>query len=244
MFQNMSCKRYVYCRMMIGLVFLSLGGCNETDQALSRQNFDKKNVSDEKLIDTTNPVKESLSVTNGKEKKAGFNPFAVYKDKGFANRFTPSGYMPTGECLYMNDAWTESCAQGKTCIKVIYDIDCSKKGRNWAGIYWLNPADNWGDRKGGYNLTGAKKLTFWARGEKGGERIEEFKIGGVGRTMEYPDSDSAFIGPVILTKEWKEYTIDLRGKDLSYISGGFAWVSNSDANPEACVFYLDEIEYK
>lgn len=175
---------------------------------------------------------------------AEFKPFVVYKDKGFPNRFTPSGYMPNGECLYMDDAWTEKCVAGKSCIKVIYDIDCSKKGRNWAGIYWLNPADNWGDRKGSYNLSGAKTFSFWAKGEKGGERIEEFKIGGVGRGMDYPDSDSAFIGPVILTSEWKEYNIDLRGKNLSSISGGFAWVSNTDANPEACVFYLDEIQYK
>lgn len=173
-----------------------------------------------------------------------FKPLVVYKDKGYPNRFTPSGYMPNGECLKMDNGVTEMCAEGKTCVKVVYDIECSKKSRNWAGIYWLNPADNWGDRKGGYNLTGAQKLTFWARGEKGDERIEEFKVGGVGRGMDYPDSDNAFIGPVLLTKEWKEYTIDLRGKDLTYISGGFAWVANTDGNPEECVFYLDDIEYK
>lgn len=204
----------------------------------------EKNVPEESETAPVISSREADPVPSTDVKPAEFKPFAVYKDKGFPNRFTPSGYMPNGECLYMDDAWTEKCVDGKSCIKVIYDIDCSKKGRNWAGIYWLNPADNWGDRKGAYNLNGAQKLSFWARGEKGGERIEEFKIGGVGRGMEYPDSDSAFIGPVILTSEWKEYTIDLRGKDLSSISGGFAWVSNTDANPEACVFYLDEIEYK
>ena len=221
---------------------LFLAGCNSHNSATTATVADKK--ADENIPAVSGLQAESDAPSKAAGKETEFKPFAVYKDKGFFNRFAPSGYMPTGECLYMNDSWTETCAQGKTCIKIIYDIDCSKKSRNWAGIYWLNPADNWGDRKGGYNLTGAQKLTFWARGEKGGERIEEFKIGGVGRAMEYPDSDSAFIGPVILTKEWKEYTIDLRGKDLSYISGGFAWVSNTDANAEACVFYLDEIEYK
>ena len=175
---------------------------------------------------------------------ASFEPFIVYQDKGSRNRFIPSGYMPTGECLLQDDAWINNCVEGKTCIKAVYDVDCSKKGRQWAGIYWLNPADNWGSKKGGYNLTGATKLFFWAKGDKGGERIEEFKVGGVGINQDYPDSDSASIGPVILTNEWKEYAIDLRGKDLSYISGGFAWAANVEFNPESCVFYLDHIRYE
>src|SRR3989338_7998221 len=142
--------------------------------------------------DTAAAVSEHGLGTASPEPPSTFKPLVVYKDKGYPNRFTPSGYMPNGECLKLDDAITGMCAEGKSCIKVTYDIACSKKSRNWAGIYWLNPPDNWGDHKGGYNLTGAAKLTFWARGEKGDERIEEFKVGGVGRGMEYPDSDSAF----------------------------------------------------
>jgi hypothetical protein len=173
-----------------------------------------------------------------------FKPFFVYQDKGSLNRFVPSGYMPTGECIKMDDAWKDNCQESKSCIKAEYDVACSLKGRHWAGIYWLNPADNWGDRKGGYNLTGAKKLIFWARGENGGERIAEFRLGGVGQGREYPDSDTASIGPVILSKQWKEYEIDLRGKDLTYISGGFAWIANVDDNPSSCTFYLNNIRYE
>ena len=121
-------------------------------------------------------------------------------------------------------------------------MGCSKAGAKWAGVYWQNPANNWGNRKGGFDLNGATKLTFWARGDKGDERIEEFKIGGV--TGDYPDTDTAMIGPVILTKEWREYTIDLRGKDLSYVSGGFAWSTNTDVNAQSCTFYLDDIKYE
>lgn len=173
-----------------------------------------------------------------------FSKFVVYQDKNSRNHYTPSGYMPTGECLKLNDNWQENCHEGKTCIKVVYDTQCSAKSRRWAGIYWLNPPDNWGDRKGGFNLTGAKKLVFWARGEKGGEQIAEFKVGGVGGSRDYPDSDTAIIGPVILSKEWKEYSIDLRDKDLSYISGGFAWAANVDNNPDSCTFFLDDIHFE
>ena len=172
-----------------------------------------------------------------------FQPFIVYQDKGSrTNHFVPSGFMPNGNCLTFNDAWREGCYEGKTCTKIVYDIECSQNDQKWAGIYWLNPANNWGSRKGGFNLSGAKEFTFWAKGENGGERIEEFKIGGI--TGDFPDSDMAMIGPVILTKSWRKYTIDLRGKDLAYISGGFSWSTNADVNPESCTFYLDTMQYQ
>lgn len=173
-----------------------------------------------------------------------FPKFPVYQDRNSNNRYTPSGYMPNGECLKMNDAWKEGCHEGKTCIKVTYDVACSEQSRRWAGVYWLNPPDNWGDRKGGYNLSGATKLVFWAKGERGGEQIAEFKVGGIGVNREYPDSDTITIGPVILTNEWREYSIDLRNKDLSYISGGFAWAANVNDNPESCTFFLDDIHFE
>lgn len=184
---------------------------------------------------------ESAAPTEG---QAGlFQPFLIYADKGTRNNhYIPSGFMPDGKCLSLDDAWTENCHNGKSCIKIVYDTECSKQGRKWAGIYWLNPANNWGSQKGGFNLTGAQKLTFWARGEKGGERLEEMKIGGI--TGEYPDSDSAVIGPVLLTPEWKEYSLDLRGKDLTSISGGFTWAAKEEVNPQGCTFYLDDIQYE
>ena len=144
----------------------------------------------------------------------------------------------------MDDGWSQQCKEGKTCIKAVYDISCSLQDQRWGGVYWLNPADNWGERKGGYDLTGATKLVFWARGEKGGEQIAEFKVGGVGISRPFPDSDTAGIGPVILAPEWRQYSIDLRGRDLSYISGGFAWAANTDANPDGCTFFLDDIHFE
>lgn len=150
--------------------------------------------------------------------------------------------MPNGKCIKLDDGWKENCHEGHSCMKVIYEIACSKADQKWSGVYWLNPANNWGKQKGGFNLQGAQRLTFWARGEKGGERIEEFKIGGI--SGDFPDTDTAVMGPVILSSDWREYTLDLRGKDLSYISGGFSWSTNADVNPSSCVFYLDNIQYQ
>lgn len=172
-----------------------------------------------------------------------FQPFYIYTEKGSRqNHYIPSGFMPNGKCLSLDDAWTQSCHAGKSCVKMQYDVNCSRKDQRWAGIYWLNPANNWGQRKGGFNLTGAQKLTFWARGQEGKEQIQEFTVGGI--TGNYPDSDIAVMGPVLLSSEWRQYTVDLRGKDLSSISGGFAWSTSEEVNPETCTFYLDEIRFE
>ena len=179
-----------------------------------------------------------------KDKKSvsSFKEFKVYvQDASKENHFIPSGWMGDTGDLGCNLACLESPKKEKSCIKISYSAK-KTQGQGWAGIFWQNPANNWGDKKGGYDLTGATKLTFWARGAKGGEKIAEFKVGGI--TGEYPDSDSASIESIVLTKEWREYTIDLKGKDLSYVVGGFCFALSKKDNPNGCVFYLDNISYK
>ncbi len=189
------------------------------------------------------PVEKKAASTREEAPKSNFKPFYVYSDKGArGNHYVPSGFMPDGKCVSFNSAWQKDCHKGKSCIKIVYDVECSKENQQWAGIYWLNPANNWGRRKGGFNLTGATKLTFWAKGDQGGEQIQEFTLGGI--EGDYPDTDKIVIGPVILSDKWKQYTVDLQGKDLSYISGGFSWTTEAEVNPDACVFYLDEIRYE
>jgi len=226
------------------LVLFCLSGCDNSVQ---------QNVKGQEMVfvqqeDESVPIKESIVPAKGspEEKLAEENkykPFYIYLDKGSRdNHYVPSGFMPNGKCVEFIDSWMEGCHDGKTCMKIVYDVECSREDQKWAGVYWLNPPNNWGRRKGGYNLTGAERLTFWAKGEVGGEQIQEFTIGGI--SGNYPDSDMAVIGPVILSSEWKQYTIDLRGKDLSYISGGFAWTTSEEVNPESCVFYLDEMKFE
>ncbi len=169
-------------------------------------------------------------------------PFYVFADRSsINNHFIPSGWMGDWGDIKYDAASKEDPYLGDTCIKIIYNGKAAQ-GARWAGIYWQNPANNWGTVDAGFDLSKATKLTFWARGEKGGERIEEFKVGGI--MGEYSDSDTATIGPVILNKEWTQYTIDLKGKDMSYIIGGFCWATNIDVNPDGATFYLDEIKYE
>ncbi len=152
---------------------------------------------------------------------------------------------------------TENPHSGITCIKASF----KSKGANWGGWYWMNgtlrgselsPSPNWGDvPNAGMDLRGTTKLTFYARGREGDERVEFFALG-VGRntesgtpTMPHPDSSpKASLGYITLTAEWRQYTIDLAGKDLSYVLGGFGWVSAADQNRYRDItFYLDDIQF-
>jgi len=221
----MKFNRNVYCIFIIAL----LAGCGNPaqDEAVSADEV----MLEEQLLEEA--------------AQSDFNPFYVYADKGTRfNHYVASGFMPNGNCLTYNDRWTENCKSGSSCIKIDYDLKCSEQDQKWAGIYWLNPPNNWGHRKGGFELTGARRLVFWAKGETGEEQIQEFTVGGI--TGDYPDSDMAVIGPVILSDEWREYSIDLRGKDLSYISGGFSWSTSLDVNfhLDNCTFYIDEIRFE
>ncbi len=233
-------KLTVLMMMLLMGASLAFQGCGSSESENSDANI---------AAEVENEVREAAETSEAKKNVGAktvqdgpFKVFKVYTDGNSPdNHYASSGWMGDFGDLSVNDKHLDNPHGGSTSVKVVYNGKATQ-GARWAGIYWQNPPNNWGTRPGGYDLTGATKLTFWVRGEKGGERIEEFKIGGV--TGEYADSDVAGIGPAVLTTEWQEFTIDLEGKDLSSISGGFAWATNLDVNPEGCTFYLDDIRYE
>src|SRR5258707_9476060 len=106
-----------------------------------------------------------------------FKPFPVYSEKApRQSHYAPSGYMGDSD-LTMSGAYTKTPRGDGPCLRVNYKATGPK---GWAGIYWQDPANNWGDVPGraGYDLRGATRINFWARGENGGERVHEFRIGG------------------------------------------------------------------
>ena len=111
------------------------------------------------------------------------------------------------------------------------------------GAAWFgqSPADDWGNQPGGLNLTGATKLSFWARGAGGGE-VVSFEYGILGSDKKFHDSSGGKLSNVTLTDQWQKYSIDLSGRDLSDIKTGFAWVVAADGKP--VTFYLDDIKYE
>ncbi len=167
-------------------------------------------------------------------------PCKVYgncEDEG-ESVFIPSGYMggvDNGSALEVDDCWTENPHTGGSCIKVVYP----EKG--WAGVAWQNPANNWGDDEGGVDLRGAKQLSFWVRGDKGGEMVE-FKMGIIAKNRAFWDTGKASAGKVKLDATWKQIIVPLEGKDLSRIVTGFVFVVQGRTEP--VTFYIDDIVYE
>lgn len=170
-------------------------------------------------------------------------PFYIYKEPHSRdNHFAPSGWMGDYGDIRLDDKWRPAGVRNvKPVIRITYSGQ-ARQNNGWAGMYWQNPPNNWGSKPGGFNLNGAKKLVFKAKGEKGGETIDQFKVGGI--TGDYADSGSAAIGPIVLGKEWKKYEISLEGQELSSITGGFCWTMTRESNPSGANFYLDDIRFE
>jgi hypothetical protein len=145
---------------------------------------------------------------------------------------------------------------GTSSIKVTYPLAFN----DWNGFIFvtgilekgsIQPKLDFGTMNAGYNLTGAKRLKFKARGEVGGERVR-FYMGGLANnvpTAPFPDTAEKQYNNgdfVTLTAGWKDYTIDVSRLNLSRIASGFGWVSNEPENRgrDKIVFYLDEIIYE
>jgi hypothetical protein len=164
-------------------------------------------------------------------------PFVIFADQeaGVAHYF-PSGWMGNTKAIKMEEASHVRPHSGATCIRAEYQA-----AAEWGGVVWQDPVNDWGDEPGGWNLSGAKRLVFWARGEKGGETVG-FKFGLLGRDKKYPDTAFGSLDGVKLTADWKEYSIDLADKDLTCVKTGFAWTAAGQGAP--VVFYLDDIRYE
>ncbi|MFH0953421.1 MAG: hypothetical protein V1873_03730 [Verrucomicrobiota bacterium] len=167
-------------------------------------------------------------------------PFYVYNNAVFppVKNFSPSGYMGDISDLKLAGSYKNLHQEGYPCLKIMY---MAEGHMGWAGVAWQNPANNWGEFDGGYNLSKAKQLSFWVRGEKGGE-IVEFKLGGT--AANYPDSENLTSGAITLRNEWTQYMLDLSSADLFYVSSGFGLTLKQDANPNGCVFYIDDVQYQ
>ena len=169
-----------------------------------------------------------------KELRAAAMPYPVYRD-GATGPWYVSGYMGNTGAMKVDDKCAEKPHSGETCMKIEYSAN-----DNWAGIFWQSPAGDWGDKPGGVNLSKASTLVFWARGEKGGEKVSFF-MGGIGKDKPFHDTANRKLENVTLKKTWTRYRIPLDGEDLSQIKTGFGFNFGGQGKPFA--FYLDDIEY-
>ncbi len=165
-------------------------------------------------------------------------PYLIYGEEQ-GNNYVASGFTDNSNAVAMDARCTDNPHSGTTCIKAMY-----KESTGKGGVVWQSPANDWGDKPGGFDFTGARKLTFWARGGKGGENAT-FGFGyltkDTAKDKKYLDSDNGTLN-VTLTADWQFYTIYVSDKNLRQIKSGFFW--SVEANGAPVTLYLSDIKWE
>jgi hypothetical protein len=175
-------------------------------------------------------------------------PFDVYADTGFI----PSGFMGDFSAITLEVGNTVNPHSGSTCAHFRYS-GAATEGEGWAGVYFQYPANNFGAQAGRTDLQGHSRLSFWVRGDVGGETLR-FGSGGINRnpppTAQLPFQDSygpVCVGdcqggdPIVLSSTWTRYTINLEQQNLTTVIGPFFWTATAEENPQGAGFCLDDI---
>jgi serine/threonine protein kinase/tetratricopeptide (TPR) repeat protein len=161
------------------------------------------------------------------------SPLRVYHD-GMVMPYQPSGVMGRADKARWTQFSTVSPFEGEHCFEWWV-----QPGASWVAVGWMDPPNNWGDRPGGYDLTGASRLSFAARGEAGGESV----VVGIGLidTGDYQDTLRERLR-IQLSTEWQRFEIPLDGLDLSTVRTGFVIESALSEKPQT--IYFDDIRYE
>lgn len=178
------------------------------------------------------------------------SPLAIYVEGGSEqNRFIPSGFMGDHAAITLDDRSSTQPHSGMTSAKFRYSGERTQ-GNGWAGVYWQFPENNFGAQPGRTDVAPRERLSFWVRGEAGGERLR-FGSGGVKGHGSFQDSyDTVCAGPcgasgtIVLSTEWQHHVINLRDHDLGMVIGAFFWVTSADENPNGATFFLDDIFFE
>ena len=131
---------------------------------------------------------------------------------------------------------------GKTCVRATVKF----LPPNWTGIAVSCTPDYWGEKpsNSAYDLRGAVKLVFYARGDKGGETIQVKAC----ITGDKPFGDAAAIPAatpwITLKKGWNRYELSVAKLDLSRVVTPFCFVTSRSHNDDAEItVFFDHIYY-
>lgn len=186
--------------------------------------------------------------------------FGVYEDVSSAgNHFHQYGAIGDDpSSASVNGSFEGDRHAGATSIRAVLN----DTGNNFAGFYLMNgllhpgettPSPNWGDEPcAGVDVSGARRLSFWAKGSTGKERVEFF-FGGVGRkpnapgnppASAYPDSAKVKKRSFKLKPHWRQYSLRVGRRDMSAVLGGFGWIASAKRNEGGVTFLIDDIGFE
>lgn len=189
---------------------------------------------------------DDMAMSTGGGAMLPFVVDTVFVSSGFMGDGSMAGTIAmtpakTGDSTDCNGMRASTGAAG-SCHQVAYTPPASG-GMGWGGVFWQYPANNWGTKPGFAVPSGAKKVTFQARGAKGGEKVT-FLAGGIqGAGNPYTDSIKATV-TVTLTNAWAQYQIDLSGQSYSQVLGGFGWTMVATDAAASGAFFVDDIEWQ
>lgn len=163
----------------------------------------------------------------------------------------PAGWMSPGDpSSSLSLRQGKQCRPGSRCIELSY-----KPGGGWGGIYWWPPGcgpsgtpQAWEsartgtcaiDLRAATGMHEVTRLSFWARGSKGGE-VVEFKIGG----RDILPIPGRSLGSVTLKPEWTEHAIELGNIDPTKFVGLFVWTATDLDNPQGATFSLQDLRFE
>ncbi|MCA9514386.1 MAG: hypothetical protein KC635_05545, partial [Myxococcales bacterium] len=151
------------------------------------------------------------------------------------DHYVPSGFMGDGESGgIVQDATPCPERAGDArgdCHSAVY----TPGGAGWGGVFWQFPEDNWGDLPGLPIDPGATKITLWAWGAVGGEKVR-FIAGYASDGFERTTS------VITLSTTPTAYVVDLAGTTYDDVAGGFGWVAEAPASGTVA-FYIDDIAW-
>lgn len=161
-------------------------------------------------------------------------PFYVYRE-GVEMPYAPSGYMGNIEHIEVDARSQDDVHSGKYALKIGYTAKS-----DWYGVGFMDPANDWGDILGGYDISGAKKFSFWAK--TNGVNIKAtVGFGLIDDDKPFPDTAKQS-EEIVLTSEWKQYTLKLKKLDLSCIRTGLVIFSSADGFTHE--IYLDDVVFE
>jgi hypothetical protein len=163
----------------------------------------------------------------------GTLPLSIIGEGG--SPYVASGWIGDSKAISLDPDCTTSPRSGAACTRVSFT-----QGGGWGGVVWQHPANAWGERQCGLDLSGAQRLVFWARGEAGGEEIT-FGTGMIGADKKYHDTFRQST-KVVLTAQWTRYEFNALGSDLRRVVSGFYWTLAGQGKP--VVFYLDDVRWE
>ncbi len=182
-------------------------------------------------------VDAPIRIATGKKESL---PLIVYGEATDAATFVPSGWMGDAKSIKLDPLSKANPTSGTTSLRCEFTANSG-----WGGVAWQHPAQDWGDQRGGFDLTGATRLVFHARGDVGGEEVT-FGLGLIGKEKKYFDTAKRSLGKIKLTRDWQRFEVKLHNvtdsENLTRIKTGFVWTVASPGHP--VVFYLDDIQWE